>query len=133
LFTRHGEQLGCFENAWHHWRFVCLLIYLNLSVTEQPAVMLEQTSKNRSTVLLKYVYLLAEKRYKYRQSLSLIANESPKTGFLNYFLHFQVFTEHLEHPEYLPLEASSPCSSATYINILTPYHAAYNHGRLTTE
>jgi len=28
-----------------------LFIYLNSSVTEQPAVMLEQTSKNRSTVL----------------------------------------------------------------------------------
>jgi len=35
-----------------------LFIYLNSSVTEQPAVMLEQTSKNRSTVL--QIYPLAE-------------------------------------------------------------------------
>jgi len=51
LFTRHGEQSGCFKSAWLHWRFLSLFIYLNSSVTEQPAVMLKQTSKNRSTVL----------------------------------------------------------------------------------
>ena len=51
LFTKHDEQLGCFKSAWLHWRFFSLFIYLNSSVIEQPAVMLEQTSKNRSTVL----------------------------------------------------------------------------------
>ena len=49
--TVPGEQPGCFESSWLHWRFFSLFIYLNSSVTEQPAVMLEQTSKNRSTVL----------------------------------------------------------------------------------
>ena len=51
LLTRHGEQPGRFKSTWLHWRFFSLFIYLNSSVTEQPAVMLEQTSKNRSTVL----------------------------------------------------------------------------------
>jgi len=63
LFTRHGEQPGCFESAWLHWRLFSLFIYLNLNITEQPAVMLEQTSKNRSTVL-KNISPLADKRYK---------------------------------------------------------------------
>jgi len=27
----------------------------------------------------------------------------PYNEFFNFFLQFQVFTEHLEHPEYLPL------------------------------
>jgi len=51
LFTTHGEQPGCFKSAWLHWHFFSLFIYLNSSVTEQPAVMLEQTSNNRSTML----------------------------------------------------------------------------------
>jgi len=50
LFTRHGEQPGCFKSAWLHCRFLSLFVYLNSSVTEQPAVILEQTRKNRSTV-----------------------------------------------------------------------------------
>jgi len=51
LFTKHGEQPGCFKSAWLHRRFFSLFIYLNSSAAEQPAVMIEQTSKNRSTVL----------------------------------------------------------------------------------
>ena len=51
LFTRHGEQPGCIKSAWLHWRLFSLFIYFNSSVTEQPAVMIEQKSKNRSTVL----------------------------------------------------------------------------------
>jgi len=38
--------------------------------------------------------------------LALIANECPKTDFLDFFLHFQVFTEHFQHPEYPPLQAA---------------------------
>ena len=32
LFTRNGEQPGCFKSAWLHWRFLSLFIYLNSSV-----------------------------------------------------------------------------------------------------
>jgi len=39
--------------------------------------------------------------------LSLIANECPQNDFLNAFLHFQVFTENLEHPEYPPLKGAT--------------------------
>jgi len=50
LFTRQGEQPGCYSLARLAF-FFSLFIYLTSGVLEQPAVMLEQTSKNRSAVL----------------------------------------------------------------------------------
>ena len=50
LFTRQGEQPGCYSLAPMAF-FFSLYIYLTSGVLEQPAVMLEQTSTNRSAVL----------------------------------------------------------------------------------
>jgi len=78
LFTRQGEQPCCCSLAplAFFLFFVCLF---NFSCTEQPAVMLEQTSKNRSAVL-RYIRCM-RKQYKWRQLFALIANECPKTDF----------------------------------------------------
>jgi len=50
LFTRQGEQ-PCFCSLAPLAFFFSLFIYLTSVVLEQPAVMLEQTEKNRSPVL----------------------------------------------------------------------------------
>jgi len=50
LFIRQGEHPGCYSLAPLAF-FFSLSIYLTLGVLEQPAVMLEQRSKNRSAVL----------------------------------------------------------------------------------
>jgi len=50
MFTRQGEHPGCYSLSRMAF-FFSLFIYLTSSVLEQPAVMLEQTSKYRSTVL----------------------------------------------------------------------------------
>jgi len=47
LFTGQGEQPGCYSLA----RLAFFFVYLTSGVFEQVAVMLEQTSKNRSAVL----------------------------------------------------------------------------------
>ena len=50
LFTRQGEQPCCYRLAPLAF-FFSLFVYLITVVLEQRAVMLEQTSKNRSAVL----------------------------------------------------------------------------------
>jgi len=50
LFTRQGEQPCCCSLAPQAF-FFSLFIFLTSVAHEQPAVMLEQTSKNRSAVL----------------------------------------------------------------------------------
>jgi len=50
LFTRQGEQPCCCSLAPLAF-FFPLFLYLTSVAREQPAVMLEQTSKNRSAVL----------------------------------------------------------------------------------
>ena len=50
LFTRQGEQPCCYSLAPLAF-FFSLFVYLITVVLEQRAVMLEQTSKNRSAVL----------------------------------------------------------------------------------
>ena len=53
LFTRQGEHPGCYSLTPLAF-FFSLFIYLTSGVLEQPAVMLEQTSKNNSPVLGDY-------------------------------------------------------------------------------
>jgi len=50
LFTRQGEQPCCYSLVPLAF-FFSLFVYLTSIVVEQHAVMLEQTSKNRSAVL----------------------------------------------------------------------------------
>jgi len=51
LFTRQGEQHHCSCSLAPLAFFFFLFLYLTSVAREQPAVMLEQTSKNRSAVL----------------------------------------------------------------------------------
>jgi len=123
LFQTPGKVNNLSAVVWLHWLFLFFVYLFNFGCSWTTCSH-AWADKRKSFGRVKRYIRCMRKQQKLRQLFALIANECPQSDFLIFFLQFQVFAEHLEHPEYPPrLGRGSSMKSLVFPRIINIYDA----------